>query len=380
MIDDELSRIARQEKQLQLEEAIGSFATSARALFQEVRTRHNSINDFCPLKELQEYLLEVKNLLKDISIPEIAEPCRMFQNGRRSVIDQLVQVRFTIDLVKSTKFREFALISIPDEDQKAIKINGELLALRVAASANNDSIFFPMMESQLFPDVYAVNNFKTPSPCIRACLTAPEKVGQACEISALTVPSKEILLLREDLALIWTKNKEVSFQCGDNISKVKSNATLAKFTKCVMFDGTQYFAPTQNGSVNGTRIVSHNLSFLPPTIDIQPHHTDPRIRETIQQMEAEFATADGWLEQGMQWKNLTFALGLGAMVSLVGILTLGRHWQLKHKARQQSALEPSDRIPGFWSTGWIGKARTIDLELHDMAQIHQRPASSSTVV
>ena len=140
---EQLNILLDQQRQLDLETKINDYSSTVQLLAAQIVTKHQSIINLKPLKELQQYVTELDKKLNSFALPQLDDMLSIFTLNRaiKSIKNELVHVTFKIPLVQKMKFREFAIITVPTSEGEAIIAGNQQLAHRVVLDEKNSTMF-----------------------------------------------------------------------------------------------------------------------------------------------------------------------------------------------------------------------------------------------
>lgn len=267
-------------------------------------------------------------------------------------------------MIQQTNFIEYAVLSIPNQQGMAIKLNNEKILLKIATDDKNMTAFMPKEENRSFEDVYE-NILPTKIPtCIKAIFNLEDKLQDTCgQIQQTTQESTSFL--REDLVVIQSQHPEKTWtNCDGEIEKLKEKFSLIKFTGCSILTEGGNLTGRQQRSIDLkndlTRIT--NLGLTPPDIEIKPHFTDPRIQEIRSELDNTLAGSWNWIRHEVNWQDYGLEAGVLIMITII-IITLRIAPKIAvrtNRALQTDNIELSnrDRIPASWVREWMAQEQS----------------------
>lgn len=77
--------------QLKIRETMDGYAAVFHAMFASLRAKHLELQFIYPTQELLSYIEELNQQVRNIRLPDKAEPKQLFANMKRKVVDQLIE-------------------------------------------------------------------------------------------------------------------------------------------------------------------------------------------------------------------------------------------------------------------------------------------------
>jgi hypothetical protein len=347
---EKLDNLILAQQQIILESTISAYVESLQLVIRSMKQQHEEITEQKYFNGLYDYYMRNRESFPDAVLPQMDDPEEILhinEINTKVSPNSMVQINFNIPLVKSTKYQRIKIISVPDDNNDTITLDGHLTQDLLIDSSQSFVVERPDW-TYLGHRIYNVKATKTLTVCQQQIIRVQSPDN--CTHHANWKIEPDTILLGEassDQFMVFS-NQSWTVLCDDHPTRLNCSAAIVNASHCAIYNGDKVETPVHPRPHTFTPgATAHNQAIEIPDIKIARIQPNPAILLMKRQLAAEIEMMDD--DTKWTWKSPFAGIMFGVTVILLFIIATGALSRHRH---QQRHITPKDRRIN-WAAKWI---------------------------
>lgn len=342
-VHEELDRLVDQQKQLIWEAEINSYVSAIQALTSSMKTRHEGLINIRPHQELNNFIQSINQQQSIVDIPLLQNSDDIFNIYPITMFltEDLATLQYKIPLVKPEPFYQYAVISIPFNQEQIVILDNKLIVQEIVFNKDNSSYFYPEQVSEIFPSIYDDVKLQSMTSCSSTIIK--QNQFNDCSFGSWDNMETKVFYLGNHSALILNaEHNQISLNCPNK------NFTLPLEFSFVHYNGCHFHGIPLNESqflevdvdeIAHSEELHSNFSIVNIT-----QQTGNQYKETIAKLKDDFLHTISTDDTKMNWATIGILL-LGLLLATIILVTIRNRQQAE--IAQQSGATYNRRSPSI---------------------------------